>query len=188
PWLSRYQGIGRYYGNYNDEGACRPRQEKYFIFRNNSPDQLNSMATMLADTIPDGHFVLVYTYLRLARTALESTNGMAAMQSLGAVDLANGSVPDSVPYIFFCRKGDPSSVQEVWGDSATAVINMTANFNLSARSGSMLAPRSHTALSWESLSWKIDPVQTGDSSRVQLSGLGPQGVEQPLLDLSGFSG
>lgn len=188
PWLSRYNGVGRYFGNLNDNGSCRARQEKYFIFRNNTPVQLNSMATMLSDSIPDGHFVLVYTYLRLERTALESTNGMAAMQGLGAVNLASGAVPDSVPYIFFCRKGDPASVQEVWGDSASAVIHMSANFNLSARSGSMLAPRSHTALNWESLSWKIDPVQAADSSRVQLSGIGPQGVEQPLLDLAGFSG
>src|SRR5690606_2265989 len=144
PWLSRYNGVGRYYGNVNDNGNCRQRQEKYFIFRNNSTDQLNSMATMLSDTIPDGHFVLVYIYLRLARTALESTNSMAAMHALGAVNLANGSVPDSVPYIFFCRKGDPASVQEVWGDSATAVIYMSGAFNLSARSGSVRAPRSHT--------------------------------------------
>ena len=187
-WETRYNGVGRYYGNVNNNGACRPRQEKNFVFWFSAPAQMDSAANMLTNAIPDGHFILVHTYLRVLKNPLINSNAMAALQALGATNLANGTVPDSVPYIFFCRKGDLSSVQEVWGDNATDLIEMTANIHLTSRSGSILAPRSNTALTWESLSWKMRQIQADDSSRVQLSGIPQQGVEQPLLDLSGFSG
>lgn len=187
-WQTKYNGVGRYYGNINNEGACgRLRPEKNFVFWYN-PANMDSMASMLTNAIPDGHFVLVHTYLRLLKDPVINSNAMAALSALGAANLANGTVPDSVPYIFFCRKGDPTSIQEVWGDNATALIEMSAPIHLGSRSGSIQAPRSNTALTWESLSWKMRPIQADDSSRVQLSGVLQQGVEQPLLDLSGLAG
>lgn len=187
-WETRYNGVGRAYGNVNVDGHCKPRPEKSFIFYGNNAAMMDSMANMLTNEIPDGYYVLVHTYLYLNRAVLDASDALGALQALGASNLANGTVQNAVPYIFFCKKGDPASVQEVWGDSATALINMTANIHLSSHSGSIQAPRSNTALSWESLSWKTRPIQTEDSSRVQLSGVLQQGSEQPLLDLPGFSG
>ncbi|MBP9080342.1 MAG: hypothetical protein KBF80_08835 [Flavobacteriales bacterium] len=188
-WLTKYGGVGRYYGNVNNEGACyRQRQEKQFVFWYHAPAQMDSMANMLTNHIPDGHYVLVYTYLRLMRTSLESSNAMAALAALGATNLANGTVPDSVPYIFFCKKGDPTSVQEVWGDVPDDLINLVASMSLNARSGSVQAPRSSQSLAWQGLNWRLQPIQPGDSTRVQLAGVSPQGVELPLLDLSGYTG
>lgn len=188
-WQTRFGGVGRYYGNVNNDGACyRQRQEKNFVFWYHVPAQMDSLATMLTNHIPDGHYVLVYTYLRLMRTSLESTNAMAALGALGATNLLNGTVPDSVPYIFFCKKGDPASVQEVWGQLPTDLINMVAYMDLNARSGSVLAPRSHQALGWQGLNWRLQPMQPQDSIRVQLAGVSPQGLELPVLDLPGLSG
>jgi hypothetical protein len=187
-WLTRYNGIGRYYGQKNADGACKPRQEAQFIYYCNNHAMMDSMANMLTNAVPDGHFVLVYTYMRLIRDTLAVSNAMSALQALGAVHIANGDVPDAVPYIFFCRKGDPASVQEIWGDSATAYINMTAQFELSNRSGSIQAPRSSSALTWEGLSWKMTPQQADDSTRIRLAGITPQNNELPLLDLPGTAG
>jgi hypothetical protein len=187
-WMSRYNGAGRYYGNVNDNGSCRNRQEKYFIFRENYHAQMDSLGSMLSNHIPDGHYVVVYTFLRLLRDSVAASTAMAALHSLGATNLFNGTVPDSVPYIFFCKKGDLSSVQEVWGDSATAHINMTAQFQLNARSGSIRSPRSATALAWQDMSWRSAQQAPYDSVRMVLTGITPQGTEQPLLDLPGYSG
>lgn len=187
-WLTRYNGVGYYFGQKNADGACKPRQEGSFIFYGNNRAMLDSMANMLTHGIPDGHYVLVHTYLRLMRDTLAVSNGMAALAALGAVHLANGDVPDAVPYIFFCRKGDPASVQEVWGDGPTATIDMTAHMTLSSRSGTIEAPRSNTALTWEGLSWRMVPQQAHDSVRVELSGITPQNTTQPLLDLPGYAG
>ncbi|HQV38618.1 MAG TPA: C25 family cysteine peptidase [Flavobacteriales bacterium] len=187
-WMTLYNGVGRDYGQKNKNGACKDRQEGSFIFYCNNPTMMESMANMLSNEIPDGYYVLVHTYLYLTRSVLDASNALPVLQELGAANLANGTVQDSVPYIFFCRKGDPTSIQEVWGDSIDALINMTAHMQLNPRSGSILAPRSNHALSWESLSWKLRPLQPYDSSRVQLMGVTPQLAEQPLLDLSGPTG
>ncbi len=187
-WMTLYNGVGRDYGQKNKNGACKQRQERSFIFYCNNPAMMDSMANMLTNRIPDGYYVLVHTYLYLNRTVLDASNALGALQALGATNLANGTVQDSVPYIFFCRKGDPSSIQEIWGDTRTALISMTAHMQLNPHSGSILAPRSNQALGWESLSWKLRPLQPYDSSRVQLMGVTPQLTEQPLLDLSGPTG
>jgi len=187
-WLTRYGGVGRYYGNVNDNGSCRSRQEKYFIFRETVHTQMESLANMLTNEIPDGHYVVVYTFLRLLRDSVANSSAMEALHALGANHLFNGDVPDNVPYIFFCKKGDPNSVQEIWGDTVTAHIDMSATVQVNARSGSVVPPASCTALSWQGLSWKTTPEQAYDSVRVQLSGVTPQGNEQPILDLPGYGG
>ncbi|HMN05283.1 MAG TPA: C25 family cysteine peptidase [Flavobacteriales bacterium] len=193
-WATGYNGVGHLYGQYNENSSCRDRPETVFVFRtqipaNIIPTQMDTMAYMLTHVIPDGHYVLVQTYLRLRRAPLQNSNAMAALAALGAVNLANGTVPDSVPYIFFCRKGDLSSVQEVWGDGPDALINMTANMQLNSRSGAATAPRSHTALAWEGLSWQATPMQPADSLRIQLSGIPQQGgIEQPVLNVGGLAG
>ena len=187
-WMSRYNGVGRYYGNVNNDGSCRNRQEKYFIFRENYHAQMDSLGSMLSNHIPDGHYIVVYTFLRLLRDSVAASTAMAALHSLGATNLYNGTVPDSVPYIFFCKKGDLSSVQEIWGDSATAQINMSAQVEVNARSGSIQTPRSSTALAWQDMSWRSVQQEPYDSVRVVLSGITAQGNEQPLLDLPGYSG
>lgn len=192
-WETGYGGTGHYYGQFNANSACVDRPKKSFAFAFGSSAQPNiaqmdTMAYMLEHVIPDGHFVLVHTYLRLLRTPLEQSAAMAALAALGASNLASGAVPDSVPYIFFCRKGDPASVQEVWGATQNALINMTAYIELNSRSGSVVAPRSNTALHWEKLSWEVHPSEAGDSLKLQLAGVSPQGNEQTLLTQETMSG
>ncbi len=187
-WMSRYNGVGRFYGNVNNNGYCRGRQEKYFIFREAEHAQMDSLGSMLTNHIPDGHFVVVYSFLTLLKDSVANSTAMAALHALGANHLFNGNVPDSVPYIFFCRKGDPTSVQEIWGDSATAHINMSAQVQVSARSGSIQTPRSAAATHWDGLSWHSVPSEPYDSLHVELSGINTQGGEQTLLNLNAYSG
>lgn len=187
-WETLYNGVGRYYGNYNNNGQCRQRPEKYFLFRQNNATELDSMASMLTDHIPDGHYVLVFSYVYMLQQYLQNSPAWGALQALGASNLTSGAVPDTVPYIFFCRKGDLSSVQEVWGQSATDQISMTAYMELSQRSGSMAAPRSNTALSWDGLSWDIRAGAPNDSTRVELWGVGPAGAEVPLASSTDHAG
>ena len=59
------------FGQYNgDPSVCgntsligRPREHGYFMFKNNSPSQLDSLASMLSTKIPDGYYVIVYSYI-----------------------------------------------------------------------------------------------------------------------------
>jgi hypothetical protein len=187
-WMTRYGGTGRYYGQSNYDGHGKPRQEASFVFWSNVMSQMVGLGNMLSDAVPDGHYILVYTYIRLERSVLDASGALDAFAELGATNLADGTVPSGVPYIFFCRKGDPSSVQELWGDSATAILDLTVPIPLNVGSGSILAPRSNPALGWDGLSWRMVPTAPADSSRIQLYGVVPQGTEVPVLDLPGYSG
>lgn len=187
-WLTQYNGVGYDFGQVNRNGSCRARSEKNFVFWYHQQQRMDTMAYMLSNVIPDGYYVLVHTYLRLQRTALENSNAMAALAALGATNLANGTVPDTVPYIFFCKKGDPSSVQEVWGNTRDALVQMTAYMHLNSRSGTMQAPRSNAATAWQGLSWQAKPVLGNDSTKVQLAGITPQGAEAPLMEFTDHSG
>lgn len=184
-WQTGYNGEGRYYGQFNAGGACLNRPKRVFAFAYN---QMDTMAYMLRHLVPDGHYVLIYTYINLQLPAVQSSTALATMAELGAAGLANGNVPTGVPYIFFCQKGSLSSVQEVWGNSPSDLITMTAYLDLNSRSGSVVAPRSNTALHWESLSWEVQPTAPGDSLKLQLAGVSPQGIEQVLLHQDAMEG
>ncbi|MCI1751330.1 MAG: C25 family cysteine peptidase [Flavobacteriales bacterium] len=187
-WMSRYNGVGYYFGQKNADGVCHTFAESMFLFYGNNPAMMDSMANMLTNGVPDGHYILVYTYMLLNRPILDASNALGALGALGAANLLNHTVPDTVPYIFFCRKGDPASVQEIWGQTKTSMISMTANLGSSGRSGSILAPRSSSALTWEGLSWKAGHQDPFDSLRVELSGVTPQNNEQPVLQQSSYAG
>lgn len=187
-WMSRYNGVGRFYGNVNDNGNCRSRQEKYFIFRERYPEQMAGMANMLNNEIPDGHFVLIYTYLTLLRDYVDTSVVMPALHGIGANALYNGLVPDSVPYIFFCKKGDPSSVVELWGETFTSIIDTTLFVEVNGHSGAAHTPQSGSALEWTGLSWRAVATEPYDSTRISVTGVTPLGAEQPLLTYGGTSG
>lgn len=188
-WISRYNGTGRYFGNQNNDGACRGRNERYFIFKSDSPAQLDSLGSMITNAVPDGHYVVVYTFLRLKKATLEPSMAWNALAAVGAQNLTNGTVQDSVPYILIFRKGDPSSAIEVWGDSATAAIDASMSVTLNARSGSMIAPRAGPVQHWDELSWYAAPNLPSDSVRIGLAGYSPTGqVPTPLAEWHGTSG
>ena len=188
-WQSLYQGVGRSFGNLNINGACRQRNERYFIFNQRVPAQMDSLADMLNNDIPDGHFVVVYTYLRLDRDTVQQTAAWSALAAAGAESLTNGTVQDSVPYILLFRKGDPSSAIEKWGDSPTASIDTAMQIVINARTASMGAPRAGVMEHWEELSWYAEPGEPSDSLSVSLSGFNATSpVAQPLITFHGSSG
>ena len=110
------------FGQYNgDPSVCgntsligRPREHGYFMFKNNSPSQLDSLASMLSTKIPDGYYVIVYSYIpnSYGNTLLYnsplytnwSTNLFSAFQNLGTTGFINSNQPDD-GFIFFCEKG-----------------------------------------------------------------------------------
>ena len=92
------------------EELCRSRAENYFIFRQGSPDGRLNFQNMLA-TVPDSHFILVYSPM----TTLYSTwdpQTFATFQSLGSDSIVPGR--PNLPFAFFCKKGYPNSVIEVF--------------------------------------------------------------------------
>ena len=183
-WGTRYNGANpdHFFGNVNDQGACRSRVEYYFIFRQNDPAQLDGMLDMLQNAVPDGHYVLVYTWKYLNRNLADQSNPdlFDELIAMGADSIR--AVTDSVPYIFFTRKGDPIGSSEAWGTSIGDLIQLEVDVTSQGNTGGITSPLAGPALSWEALYWNEVPDDPQDSARVLLYGRTPFGTEQLLFD------
>ncbi|MCB9171014.1 MAG: hypothetical protein H6597_02095 [Flavobacteriales bacterium] len=190
-WGSYYNGQNpdHQFGNVNNDGACRSRVERYFIFRTGWPAQMNALQNMLANEIPDGHYVLLWTYLYLNKDSVNMDPAVypdlyATFNALGATGIA--TAPDKVPYIFFAKKGDLGSVQQVIGDSIDAHIELSAWIQATGHSGAINSVLAGPTHEWKAFYWDEKPNDPQDSVRIQVFGLpGPSGPEQLLYDLDG---
>jgi hypothetical protein len=188
PWTTRWQGTGYFLNANNDQGGgdngcvLSYRSQKRFMFKQNQPGRLTALANALNDTIPDGSFILLYTYIRLNRPAIDASPLAAALASLGADQYAAGTVPDGVPYIFFCQKGNPDLHFELYG-GATAQIDTSIYLPVTGDIGNMGAPAAGPFLSWDALHWEVTPNMPSDSATITLNTVDAFGQSTPLLAL-----
>ena len=104
--------------------TCRPRPEKYFIYHIDNPAQMNGMAHVL-DSTGNGNYILVFTFLPGIFSSAD-TSFRNSLQRLGSNVVLN--LPDSFPFIFFCQKGDTSSVVETTGMHWEDTLSINATF------------------------------------------------------------
>jgi Peptidase family C25 len=185
PWQTAFGGANPQndFGNLNQNGACRQRVERYFIFRFNVPTEMDGMYNMLS-TVPDGHYVLVWTwqYLNRYTGATNQPQLFDLMATMGADSLQN--MQDSVPYIFFARKGDATSGLEAIGDTITDYITLSVDVPAPGDRGQIRAPLAGPATDWNALYWQAEVEDgTTDSTRLRLYGLpSANGNPQLVLD------
>jgi hypothetical protein len=189
PWGTKCGSVNpdHDFGNANGDCVNHPcntlnRPINYFSFRqNNFQTELQFMDTMLTQDIPDEHYVLIYTYLFLnkdaAPTHFNTIRGI--LGSWGADDLLNDVVPDSVPYIFLVKKGDPSTAVESYGQTLTDFLDFNSFVNVTSRSGTISAPLAGPAFEWNGMYWN-DVLQPTDSTTMNLVGRNIFGAEQQL--------
>lgn len=189
PWGTKCgtQNPNNDFGNANGDCTGHPcntlnRVMYYFSFRqNNFQNEMRNLDTMLTQRIPDEHYVLIYTYLRLDKT-LDTVNYPIIrniLGSWGATDLLNDVVPNNVPYIFLVKKGDPSTAVEMYGQSGTDYLDFNAFVNVTSRSGTIAAPFAGPAYEWNGMYWN-DVLQPTDSTTMRLVGRTTFGAEQLL--------
>ncbi|MCB0791505.1 MAG: hypothetical protein H6595_08010 [Flavobacteriales bacterium] len=174
------------FGNVNNDGACRQRVERYFIFRTSSPPQMDALNNLLANEIPDGYYLLLWTYRFLNKFQMHPDSFpdlYATFNSLGASGIA--AAPDSVPYIFFLRKGYPGTALQVAGDSATAHVELSTWIQSTGHSGAITSVLAGPSAEWRAFYWDENPNDPQDSVRIQVFGVTPGGTEQLLFDLDG---
>ncbi len=151
-WGTNYNGQNpdHNFGNHNETGNCRPRVEYYFIYRQENPQQMQALADLLlSETIPDGHYVVLYTIRNVSYDAWEATPDIyTAFQSLGATAIGAENAQDNVPFSLIARKGDPSFLFELYGDTLNDVLNNVVQVPASGSTGKLV-------------SRKIGPVVTG---------------------------
>lgn len=189
PWSSGNYSLGQ--TNYLIPGSspplwtCRQRPENYFIYRD-TPAQRAALQTTLANSIPDGHYVGIY-----------SINGVQYSQwdqSLKDTLTAWGSdsinfVQNIWPYIFFTKKGDPSFTQEELGDSTEQFITLSASLGGNWDKGFVKSVIIGPAVAWNELHWEQFPVESTsqqDSIAIDILGITSNGTEVPLAGFQGI--
>jgi hypothetical protein len=169
-------------GQANYNGSCA-NKSTFFIFHTQNSAEMQSLANMLTDSVPSGNYILVYTwrYGYFSQWATNYPATLSAFNGLGASQI--NSIADSIPYIFFVKKGDLSSVIEVVGDSINQRIELKTNLNLSADFGNIYSEIVGPASRWDSLFWRYKAQETpsNDTFLINVSGISQNGNEVPLL-------
>ena len=182
PWESNYNNLHpeNDFGNLMECANGRARPERYFIFRQNNEEEMEGLSAMLEESIPDGYYVLIYTwryanYNGWEENAPELFDWFAAQ---GATDV--GAAQDSVPFIFFTRMGDPSWTQEAYGSSIDDLIELELEMEGTFGVGEIGSPVFGPVASWEELVWEFE-TEANDSTRVKVFG---SNISQPDVEIN----
>jgi hypothetical protein len=185
PWGTNYAGAnpGHSFGN----APCRSRVEKYFLFNLGSTASQDSLADMLLNDVPPDYFIGAYTFTFSAPNFSNwSPNLIAAFTALGADSLATLQANSHTgPYIFYTRKGDPTSTQEVVGLDGTTPIELNVTLQNNWFYGTIYSELVGPASEWQSFHWQqhsIDADTSNDDEWVRIIGIQPNGTEDILID------
>jgi hypothetical protein len=186
-WRTRYgtENPNHNFGNANDYGACRSRPESYFIFRQNSLSQLTNFRNML-NNIPDSHYILIYSPMT---TKFNDINSILpdiynTFKDLGSDSIVPGIVRQNLPFAFFCRKGDPKSVVELYAKNLGEDLHLEAKLKgydyLGQEFSTMIGPASK----WGSAQWKQNSMEkpTADSTILYIRAFDTVGTLQRIID------
>lgn len=190
-WGTAFDGANpdHNFGNANNESACRNRVENYFIFRQNSASQMDGFSDMVLNAVPDGHYLLIYTWRFIVQDNLEATNFYGTMDELGAsidpTDL------DSVPYIVLIEKGQSEPIAELMGESFTDALELNVDLDASGNNGAMVSVAAGPVAEWGSFHYRFKPRENPTQDSVGVRLIGQQwnnaNVDLPNTLTSGFS-
>ncbi len=171
------------FGNQNNGSSCRDRVEEHFIFRTTQPSELQGLRNMIENAVPDGHHMMFYTWRHLDKAGMAANDPllMATLENLGVPDF--NTLQDSVPYIFYVRKGDPTTFQDTIATSLTELLRASFWIDGSARQGTIRTMQAGPAFAWHGLYWNEVPRTPTDSTRIQLYGVPNSGEPVLLMDL-----
>ena len=114
----------------NDESTihtCRPRAENYFIYHDNDAAAIQHMVHLL-DSIENGNIIIAYSVWPFAYSTID-TSFRNVFQRLGSAIIP--TMPDNVPFIFVCKKGDASTVHEIAGTAPDSMITLNMTYECS---------------------------------------------------------
>jgi hypothetical protein len=184
PWETNYMGMHpeHNFGNLMTCTEGRGRPEKYFIFRQNNENQMQGLENMLANEVPDGHYLLVYSWKYATYSYWEqyAPDLATVFAGLGAPEI--GTSQDSVPFIFFVRKGFPESAIIEYGDFIDELLELEAYMSGSLGSGKLIGTETAAALQWNEANWyPASMEEESDDLSFAVIGITPLGQKTELF-------
>jgi hypothetical protein len=172
-------GNNNNFGDYPQYG-CRDRAERYFGFWQNCCGMIDTLDYFLNNVVPDSFYILVYTFRYSAYTYWAGSNLSNTFQNLGATQIGTGQ--DSVPFIFFCQKGNPGAAQEVYGTAIDDVLTFSKTLNADYSFGTITSEVAGPAEKWDALYWEQHPVSGefagNDSTSIEVIGIRANGTQE----------
>jgi len=182
PWsVINHLGVGQA----NNWAAWQgTSQEFFFIFRQNNASQMSALINLLKDTVPVGDHILMWTwYYKTFQSYVPMPPSLKTqLGNMGAVNLP--TVRDSVPFLFYVKKGYPASAIEIIGDSINQKdLTLTTTLTTSANYANIYSEILGPAKGWDSLSWRVKALEspTKDSTILNLIGIDTLGNETILI-------
>jgi hypothetical protein len=198
PWSTQYHnGIGNV-NNVLNQSVCPIYPSNVFIFWDNDSTQMNSLVTMLKDSIPNGDYILAYSWIegafKKSTGLMYADSVITEFQRLGATQMpyhAHTPGYDSVPWIFFVQKGVAGTAQQVYGPTSVTPppgpltgdgLQLTAVMKGSGTYGAITTPPIGPAARYDSLSWHqhSNDHPNLDSTRLNIIGVEPNGQTKVL--------
>lgn len=180
PWTTDQHAVG----NANPPGVCRNRPEKYFIYRQNDAVQMAAFQNLVTNIVPDGYYILVYSPMTTLYNQWDALapSMYSTFQNLGSDSITTGR--PNLPFAFFCKKGDPSTVVELFAQTSGEDVHLEADLvgsdYVGQESSTMIGPASN----WEAVYWKQDPLETqnADTTQLYIRAFDMNGTQQFVVD------
>jgi hypothetical protein len=137
--------------------VCRSRPEGYFIYPFNDPASFTNLQDWVEDTIPNGHFLLFYSW-----TTYSYTNSPAALNNLMTGLGCPWPPLDSAPFIYVVKKGAPGILNYlVEGSSSSDYITLDTVLTGQWYYGNIASERIGPSTKWTSFHWNEHPLESG---------------------------
>ncbi|HSY77139.1 MAG TPA: hypothetical protein VK890_09805, partial [Bacteroidia bacterium] len=159
PWNTLNYDFGQA-NNQFSTNQCSDNADNKFVFMDNSPKQMDSLARLLSSPtlIPNGNYILIWTWINGYYKAPGLFNAPAidtALFKLGCSQIYSHTAPgkDSVPLIFFVQKGDPAHARQDFGRNDTSALYDSFDLKGSGALGCITTPYIGPSSKYDSLSW-----------------------------------
>lgn len=182
------QNPDHFFGQFNEYGSTgRGRPDKYFVYQQSDPAQLTALENLLTGNtvpaIPDGHFILVYTFVK-ADYANWNPSLYTVFQGLGADQIVTGQQDNM--FAFLAKKGDSSITSQYYSSpiGTSHDLHVFDTEFIANSIGTIDAPKAGPTNRWDAIYWAQDALEpsSGDSSRLFIYGDNGLGVETLLID------
>ena len=156
------QNVNNNFGNNNHNFF---RVWKYFTFHQNDPVKRAAFKSMIENVVPIGDYILVYSPMSALYNQWEPAI-FATFQTLGSDSIVPGR--PNLPFAFFCKKGDTTSVVEEFAQYPGQDVYLQAMMQGVAFAGLETGPFIGPSAEWKSLFWKQDTLGTNNSDSTVL--------------------
>lgn len=191
PWINRTtSGKNGRFGSIINETWASPLTS--FPFPTTNPENRKKFIDFVNDTIPDGHYVFLYTIQHQTATyepeewaqdTMFEKTLMDVLAENGATQIQQAATEGARPYAIFYRKGrnTPLFFEELAPTVNDTVFGSIAVPGFKDK-GSMTSQRIGPAKNWERLQQQFEQIEAADTYAVDVYGFSQEGDKTLLIE------